>query len=151
MTVDKVALKAKMLSLENAVIEQAQRAYDEFVGNARVDREQAVELDDVAQSSTQRDLAEEVADQLNEHDAHIAKIKATSFEPATEVQPGAVVKLVGSDRHLVVAISTVEFVCQGVGYLGISPESPIYQAMEGLEAGDAFEINGQEREVERVW
>ena len=39
----------------------------------------------------------------------------------------------------------------GISYMGISPQSPIYQAMKGLEKGDSFMFHGKEVVVDEVF
>ena len=46
------------------------------------------------------------------------------------------------ERFIVVA-STKRFDCNGVTYMGISTASPIYKAIDGLQAGDTFTHNDQ--------
>lgn len=150
MSIDKQALKTTLLSLEHTVIADAEKAYQDYLGGVRFDRDQTVELDDVAQAATQQNLAQETEGRLHEHLDHVEQIEAITFGPKSTVEPGAVVKLSGTDRHLVVAVPTVAFTCEGLPYLGISTEAPLYQAMKGLEEGDDFEFDGTERTIELV-
>lgn len=65
------------------------------------------------------------------------------------MDPGAVV---GFDtRHVVISVSTAEFEHAGVTYMGISPQSPIYKAMKGLEKGDSFMFHGKEVVLDEVF
>ncbi len=72
------------------------------------------------------------------------------FGPKRTVGPGALVELAQRERRLIVAVPSQEFLCQGVPVLGISTSSPLYLAMEGAEAGDAFEFRGTSFTIERV-
>lgn len=150
MPIDKQALKKTLLSLKQDVIAQADAAYQDFVSGAQLDAEQTIDDDTIAQAVTQRNLAEEAEARLHEHQGHLDLIEAVDFKSKSTVAPGAIVKLEGSDRHLVVALATAGFVCEGRPYLGISTDSPLYVAMAGLSAGDSFELNGRERTIELV-
>ncbi len=151
MNIDKQILKATMVSLEHDVINQAEQAYQAFVEGVFYDREQTVEFDDQAQAVANRNLADQVEERVHEHEDHVAQLEAIPFDAKTTVEPGAVVKLSESNRYLVVAVPTAAFVCEGVDYLGISVEAPLYRAIEGLQAGDTFEFADRDRVVERVF
>jgi len=51
----------------------------------------------------------------------------------------------------VVSVATAEFDFGGATYMGISQQSPIYTAMEGLQAGEAFDFNGRSVTVDEVF
>ncbi len=150
MAIDKAALKRKMLALEEEVILAAERSYQEWLGEVRIDRDMTIEEDDLAQSATNTNIAEQYEQQAHDHREHRTMIEATSFEPRTAVEPGAIVKITQSARCLVVAAPTAAFECEGVEYLGVSPHAPIVKAMEGLEVGDSFDFQGREMEIERI-
>ncbi|MEM9696863.1 MAG: hypothetical protein AAGA56_30285 [Myxococcota bacterium] len=150
MAIDKSALKRKMLALEEEVIAAAEQGYQEWLSSVRIDRDETVEDDDLAQSATNTTLAEQYEQQVHDHKHHIDQIESTSFEPRSTVEGGAIVKLTHSARHLVIAAPTSAFECDGVPYLGVSPQAPIVQAMEGLEQGEAFDFQGREMEIELI-
>ena len=54
-------------------------------------------------------------------------------------------------RYVIVAVSTAQFDHDGVTYMGISPQSPIFQAMNGLAAGDSFTIHGKDVTIDEVF
>jgi len=150
MAIDKSSLKRKMLELEAEVIAAAEQGYQEWLGEVRIDRDETVDEDDLAQASTSTTLAEQYEQQVHDHRQHLEQIEATSFESRTRVEPGAIVKLAHSSRHLIVAAATAGFECDGVDYLGVSPDAPIVRAMEDLEQGDTFEFQGREMTIELV-
>lgn len=150
MPIDKPALARTMRSLEEAAIQAAEHSYQEILSEARIDRDETVDLDVAAQSATTSNLAGQVEQQLQEHRTNLRQLEAVDFGPRTEVELGAVVKLVGDDRHLVVAISTSAFECDGIAYMGISPRAPLYRAMEGLEEGESFDLGERELEIELI-
>ncbi len=105
-----------------------------------------VELADASEAVS---LAQAFSHPVETHKAKIEAIEATDFAPADEVRPGAVVVL--EDRRFVVAVATTRFECEGETYMGISPQSPIYRAMQGLGAGDSFALNGREMVIQDVF
>ena len=70
------------------------------------------------------------------------------FSLTDTVGPGAVVSF--NNRNFIVAVSTTRFDVDGVTYMGISPQSPIYKAMVGAKAGESFEHNGRSFVIEDV-
>ncbi|MFK4495656.1 hypothetical protein [Dermacoccus sp. GAS27A] len=66
--------------------------------------------------------------------------KALTTTACDVVKPGAVISFGG--EHFVVGVATDEFTSGGTTYLGISPDAPIYAAIEGKRAEDTFEFNG---------
>jgi hypothetical protein len=151
MTIDKDALKRKLHSLEEGDLQRAEHAYEQSFGFARVAQGETVEADDLSQAVQSRNLAEQYEAQAHDHREHLAQLDAVSFAATQIVKPGAVVKLGGRDRMLVIAVATAEFECEGRAFLGISSKAPLYKAMEGLEAGESFHLNDREFEIESVW
>lgn len=151
MTIDKEALKRTLRSLEEGDLQRAEHAYEQSFGFARVVQGEIVEVDDLSQAVQSRNLAEQYEGQVHDHREHLAQLDSISFDATQTVEPGAVVKLAGRERMVVIAVATAEFECEGRAFLGISPKAPLYEAMEGLEAGESFDLNDREFEIESVW
>jgi hypothetical protein len=64
------------------------------------------------------------------------------------VEEGAAVQL--DDRWYVVGVATQAFECDGLIYMGISTDAPIYEALEGAVAGDTVEYQGRKLKVQNV-
>jgi transcription elongation GreA/GreB family factor len=144
----KTALRDKMMSLEAAELETAKEHYEKFLAESRLgDREQH-DNSDIAEARENADLAAAFDHPVKDHHAKIDVLETLDFSVTDVVQPGAVVGFGG--RHVVVAVSTAQFDLDGVSYMGISPQSPIYKAMEGLGAGDTFSFGGKDVEIESV-
>ncbi|MEN0062866.1 MAG: hypothetical protein AAGA48_12000 [Myxococcota bacterium] len=147
MAINKLVLKNKMLELEAEVIATAEQSYQMWLNEVRIDRDMTVEEDDLAQSATNTNIAEQYEHQVHDHQHHIDLIEATPFEPRDVVEPGAIVKLEGSERCLIIAAPTAAFECEGITFLGVSPHAPIILAMAGLEQGDSFDFQGREHTI----
>lgn len=65
-------------------------------------------------------------------------IEALPLGPTAVVEPGAVVNV--NNRYFVIAVPTQVISIDGVDIVGISIESPLYEAMAGLRAGETFEF-----------
>ncbi len=145
----KSALRDRMLSLEAAELTTAKEHYESFIADAKLDDREQHDNSEIAEARENADLAAAFDHPVKDHHAKIDVLENLDFSVTDRVQPGAVVAFGG--RHVVVAVSTAQFDHDGVRYMGISPQSPIYKAMDGLEAGESFVFNGKEIEVEDVF
>lgn len=149
---DRAALKKavhdKLMSLEEAELAAAIAHYEAFLKDSQLDERETHDKDDLAASRENADLAAAFDTPVHTHHAKIDVIENTDFSVTDTVGPGAVVSF--NNRNFIVSVSTTRFDVDGVTYMGISTQSPIYKAMAGLEAGDSFTHNGQEIEIEDV-
>ncbi|NBT33643.1 MAG: hypothetical protein EBT13_17550 [Rhodobacteraceae bacterium] len=140
MTIDKTALKARMLELETEELAAARDHYASFLHEAILAEGEPHERDEMAAARMAVDLAHAFADPVLDHSTKISQLQALDFGPKTVVEPGAIVAL--GPRLFVISVSTQAFELGDTVLMGISTESPIYQKMKGLEEGDEFENNG---------
>jgi len=146
---DKLALREKMMALTEAEMAQAHAKYESFLASARLDRSETIENDEQAQAERAADLAEAFDDRAHQHAEKLATLKRVDFRPKAEVGLGAVIEL--GDRYLVISVSTAEFECQGKRFIGISPNAPIFGAMEGKKEGEMCEFNGRELNIGAIY
>lgn len=146
---DKAHLKETMLKLTEAELAQATKKYAQFLGSARLDRSETIESDEQAQAEAAADLAEAFDDQVHGYQDKIARLCQIDFGPRAEVSEGAAIEL--GDRHLVVAVSTGAFECEGKSFVGISTTAPIFAAMEGKRAGESCTLNGRELVIGEIY
>ena len=145
----KQALRTKMLSLEAAELETAIDHYERFLSEAKLDGREQHDNSDIAEARENADLAAAFDHPVKDHHAKIDVLENMDFTVTDTVEPGAVVRFGG--RYVVVSVSTGAFDLEGVTYMGISPQSPIFKAMRGLSAGDRFAFNGRDVEIEEVF
>ena len=152
MAEDRAALKRaihdKMLALEEAELATAVEHYERFLADSQLSGREQHDNSEIAEARENADLAAAFDHPVHTHQAKISAIEATDFSETDTVRPGAVVGFNG--KRFVVAVSTVRFECEGQTYMGISTQSPIYKAMDGLQAGDSFTFNGREIELDEV-
>ena len=146
---NKEAIKKTTLALSRTELESAQKHYQEYLSQARLDHSEPVEAGQQSHTESASDLAEAFDMQEHDFEEKIRQIERIDFGPKTEVKPGAIVKVAG--RHFVVAVSTTRFQCEGRELMGISTAAPIYQAMEGKRAGDKCTFRGTELHVEKIY
>lgn len=78
----------------------------------------------------------------------LEETEALDFSATDRVGPGAVVTFGGASY--VVGVVSDPFESGGVTYEGISTNSPVYAAIEGLHAGDTFTVGGREQRLDEV-
>ncbi len=144
----KQAVRDRLMSLEEEALAAAKSHYESYLKDAVMDRRESHDKDEMADARESADLAAAFDAPVYTHQAKIDAIENTDFAPTDIVGPGAVVSF--NDRHFVIVTSTARFECDGRTYMGISTQSPIYRAMDGLKAGDTFTHNGREYTLDEV-
>jgi len=145
---DKERVKQTMMELEQQRFDTSRDAYLGFVSSARLDRTEPIENDELAQAAFARDLSEAFDEPVHTHADKIAKLKRIDFGPKSAVEEGAIVKIAG--RQFVVAVATDSFTCDGNELMGISAQAPLYDAIEGKQAGETCRFNDRDIEIEAV-
>jgi transcription elongation GreA/GreB family factor len=138
-TIDKAKLRAILLQLEALSIAESRDLYQSHLETARL---VLSEPDDEGQRSQQEQSAVEAngfEEQSHLHQQHRHVIEALPFDRTSVVEPGAVVS-VNNNRYFVIAVPTQVISIDGIDIIGISVESPLYEAMAGLQAGETFEF-----------
>jgi hypothetical protein len=148
MTFAKRGLKEALLKLEDLSIARADAALRDHFQAARLHLDETRDDQDQSQQRQEAVLAGASELRVHEHEAHRRIIEAATFEPKRRVEPGAIVKTEG--RYLLIAVPTPSFVFHGATIVGVSPESPIAQAMAGLGAGDNFQFRGRDLKIQEV-
>lgn len=145
---DKSALKKALLAIMENEQKLAGKDYKSYLKASMVDRSEPVDIDDQSQAGAAAEVAEALGVDSQNAENRLAHVERIDFGPKRSVSEGAVVTVDG--KAYVVAVSTDAFTCQGHSITGISTLSPIYQAMEGLVAGDTFSLNGKSHKINGV-
>lgn len=153
MTQDRAALKARlhdrMKALEEAELAAALEHYKAHMAESRLDDREQHDNDDISDSATEVNLAQGFEHPVEEHRAKIEAIEEMDFSVADVVRPGAAVVVDG--KHFVISVATARFDCEGETWMGISTQSPIYLAMDGLAAGESFQMAGRDMTIDEVF
>ena len=145
----KLSLRERMLSLEASELATAKEHAARFLSEAKLGNNEQHDNSEIAEARENADLAAAFDHPVKDHHAKIDALETLDFSVTDRVQPGAVVAFNG--RHAIISVSTAQFDHDGVTYMGISPQSPIYKAMDGLAAGDSFVFNGNEVTIDDVF
>ena len=139
--INKEKLRALLLDREARSTAESAGLYQSHLDTARLD---LTEPNDQGQRSQQAQSAVEAQgfeEQSHLHQKYRTLIESLSFGPKAVVEPGAVVNVDG--RYFVIAVPTQVISVDGIDIMGISVESPLYEVMAGLRAGQTFEFQQQ--------
>jgi hypothetical protein len=145
---NKQALKDKLIALLTGDWQQTSEDYRSYRDEARVDRSEPAENDEVAQAGTAAEIAEALGRDAGADEQRVKRVQEIDFGIKSEAEEGAVVRI--GRMNYVVAASTPEFQFDGKSFRGIGSASPLYKAMEGLGAGESFKFNGQTMKIDAV-
>jgi hypothetical protein len=146
--IDKTVLRNTLLGLEAERLAYSERAYAQYLRGSARDYSEPVDHGQFSQEFSDAELAQAFECTLHTHAEAMAKLREIDFGAKTEVEAGAVVRFGG--REFVISVATSAFVCDGIDYMGISEEAPLFRAMAGKRAGESFEFNGRELKIEAV-
>ena len=145
---DKTALRAALLALEGNELQAASQAYADYLAAAKP----AEDLQDDAESHSlnvqDAELAEGLAAPLQSAQDAMARLQEVDFGPKSTVAPGAVLQVGG--QWFVVAVATRSFQADGVSLMGISSDSPLYQAAQGKSAGESVQWADHRHRIDHV-
>lgn len=117
--------------------ETVESAFDDTV--SRDDTYQAVVAADM------QTLLEEADERDKADDAAAAEL---DFSSTDVVRPGAIVGLDGV--RFIVGVVLDEVTVDGQAYAGLSDDSPLYEAIQGLSAGDSYTFRDQTGTIDFV-
>lgn len=149
MSIDKANIRAMLLDRERESTEEAEKEYNAHLEGARPDLNETTDPGQQSQQEQSGVEADRFEEQVHLHQRHRHIIKVLDFGPTQVVKPGALVKV--SDRYVVIAVPVPILRIGEIEISGISSDSPLFQAMEGLRAGDEFEWNGQTVAIQEVY
>ena len=146
---NKDCVRETMLALTEAELEHASEKYTQFLVGTRLVENEPIEVDEQAQAKWQADLAESFEQPVHSAEHKLAAVRGLDFGPKSIGEPGAIVCVDG--RHFVIGVSTDRFKCEGTELMGLSPQAPFYEAIEGLSTGDNVEFRGREFAVRAIY
>jgi hypothetical protein len=147
-SVAKQRVKDALLAQVEAELQASRASVAREDSAAKLDADSSYSVDDQSQADEAGDLGG-LFEGIEERQAGtLGRIADLDFGPKTEVSPGAIVGFDG-DRY-VVGVVAAAFECDGITYEGISPDSPIYATLKGLQPGDTFTFDAREHRIDTV-
>lgn len=143
---DKQQVKDVLLARSRAQVEASQESIDDHESAAEVDQDSSLSVDALSQADAAGDLTALFEENAAKQAADVAAIEALDVSPKTSVEPGAIVGF-GGARYLVGVVAD-SFDVDGTSYEGISLDSPVYAAIEGLVVGDQFSVNDRKQSID---
>ena len=145
---DKVKLKAALLTQLSAQQAQVEADYDAKVAETRPARDDVIEPDDHAQSVAAAEIADALDTEVHGVEARMAHVERLNFGPKAAVEEGALVEI--GETFYIIAVSVPRFLFAGKPVVGLATGSPMFVAMEGLAAGDSFTLNQRKLKIAAV-
>lgn len=137
-----------MLALEKEKLVFSEKAYAEYLENAKRDSEESQDHHEFSIRFAESEVAQSFETTLHSHIDALNKLKTIDFSPKTVVEEGAIIFL--RDRWFVIAVATTQFDCDGTPFMGISTDAPLFKAMEGKRPDDWFTWGGKEFRISVV-
>ena len=145
---DKVKLKAALLTQLAAQQAQVESDYNAKVAETKPMSNDVTDVDDHAQNVAAAEIAEALDADAHGIEARVAHVQRLDFGPKTMVAEGALVEV--GDTFYIVAVSVPRFQFMGKPVVGLATASRLYLAMEGLAAGDSFQLNQRKLKIATV-
>ena len=142
----KQRIKDALIAHAEAELRASRTDVAEHDSAAQLDPDVADSVDDLSQSDQAGDMGRLLDEVEGRQRATLTRIENLDFSVKTAVAPGALVGFDGA--RYVVGVVAAAFECDGVTYEGLSSDSPIYSALEGLQLGDTFAFAGHEHRIE---
>lgn len=142
----KQRVKETLIARVEAQLEASREAIADERSAAELPEVAVESVDDLSQSDEAGDLHGLFEGAAEHQAALLAQIEALDVSPKQTVEPGAIVAFDGD--HYLVGVVAEEFDCDGVTVEGISTDSPVYAAAQGLGAGDSFTLNGHTHRID---
>lgn len=139
--IDKTGIKERLLTLEATQLEASRHSYMSFLQSSTIDASEPCDEDQISQAEANAEIAEAFDTSFHSYAEAMRVVEGIDFGKKSVVEVGAAVQLSG--HWFVVAVSTEPFEFQGTTFMGISRDSPVYQAAEGKQAGDQFDVKGR--------
>ncbi|RRJ87530.1 hypothetical protein EG850_04315 [Gulosibacter macacae] len=144
----KLRIQEALASALRADIAAAEANAEEQRAASKVDRTQSHTVDDLSQADAAADISAIDRASADAQREALKRVLSLGFEPRDTVGDGAVIELDG--EFFVVGVVAATFESEGNEFQGISPDAPIYPAIEGLRAGDEFTFNGVKHRIDSV-
>lgn len=145
---NKQALKEVLLNLKKNAILKAESNYNLFLEEVKHDWTGVEDADDHSHVVEGEAKTLQLESQVMEHKRAFDLIDSTDFEPMTEIDLGAIVKL--NEKYFVVSAAEPKFDFDGKTFMGISVSAPIYNYLRGKKVGDEFTFNKKKFVINKV-
>lgn len=145
---DKKAIRRAVLQRLGIEDEGMEDTIDELDQASDIVRDEPIDESEQAQQQIAADMQNLLEESDDQADRDADAARALDFSAKDAVGPGAVVGLSG-DRYVVgVVVNEVEV--DGQTYSGLSEDSPLYEAVKGLKAGQDYSFQERKGTVDFV-
>lgn len=149
MKINKISVQNQLIMYLEEKLKASESQYQSYFSETGVKLNEVRDSDDVSHKIQNEDFTIAFDKQLHVVEHNLEKISSIDFSEKTAVGPGAVVKM--NSQHYIIGIPACRFDFEGVNYIAMSTEAPLYLAIEGTEQGDTAEYNDQVYKIEKVY
>lgn len=146
---DKKRIHQAFLDWADRAVEQTEQVAGGDEEAAEVVQDDAHSVDDTWQKDQAADMESLLDDTATLREEKADSLADLDVSPTDVVRPGAVVEVAGQ-RYLVGVVAADEVDVDGTSYAGLSTDSPLYEAIQGLRAGDEFTFRDERQVVALV-
>lgn len=134
--------------LENNVNELTS-SLDTYRTGSDMDEDDTRDPEDFSQQNESRDMVHLMQQQLDNANDLVNRLDHFGQKEFSTIEPGALVET--NKNIFFIGLSFPSFQADGKEIIGISPESPAYMAIKGMEEGDNFKIGNNDHTIINVY
>jgi hypothetical protein len=141
-------LKKVSIHLENN-IKEITNSLENYEAGSNIDEGDTIDPEDFSQQSEQRNLQYQMQIQLDQAESGLSRLKEFEGKQFSVARSGA---LVETDKNwILMGISVPALQVDDKELLGISPESPAYQILNGKSKGDSFKLGNNNYTITGIY
>lgn len=138
---EKMKVKAHLIAQQRALIGELNELIQNFRSVAVLDANDTIDPEDQSHQFEWKEMEQMNRVQLNRAQRGLDLLESLDFSPKSQVRTGAIVAT--NSLSFIIGYATMPFDLDGIRYVGISVDSPIYSIMSTKKQNDTFEYAGK--------
>ncbi len=144
----KKALKAHLIELEQQLIEELTTMQDSYKSSMDLDEEDTLDPEDFSHQDEWGQSAHDLEVRIEKARRELKKLEKMPLDVHDTISVGSVV--ITQDIGFVIGVASPTFTHNGLRFVGISDQAPIYAVMKGLKAGDRFTFGNHTYKITQI-
>jgi hypothetical protein len=129
-------------------VSELSSSLDNYRTGSDMDEDDTRDPEDFSQQTESRDMVHLIQQQVDNANALLSRLDSFGQKEFNAVEPGALIET--NKNFFFIGLSFPSFQADGKEIIGISPESPAYLSIKGMEQGDKFKIGNNEHTIVKV-
>lgn len=146
---NKAEIKNKVIDIHKEIISELKEKIEMVHSMTDIDELDVIDKEDSSHQYESKEMEELVKSQLSKEEDSLALLNSIDFGAKTTCVPGAIIKT--KDFNFIIGISTMPFDFQGSHFVGISVNSPIYDALTKAKTGEDFSFRDNSYIIESIY